>query len=61
MSDSWAKALASYAAAIAAARDPLTDEQLRRIVDAMRELEVQHHAVLIRSLERAKRARAGAT
>jgi chromosome segregation and condensation protein ScpB len=57
----WARALAEYAAAIAAAGDPLTDAQLKRVLDAMRELEVQHYAVLQRSLERAKRARGEAT
>lgn len=56
MSDSWAKALASYAAAIAAARDPLTDEQLRRIEDALLVLKTEHYEVLARARQRAAKA-----
>jgi hypothetical protein len=53
--NAWTKALAEYVAALAQTSDPLTDVQLRRIVDAMQELQLQHHAVLLRALERAKR------
>jgi len=56
MSDTaWTRSLAEYVSAFAQTTDPLTDEQLRRIEDAMTALRQAHYAVLARSAERAAR------
>ena len=54
--NAWTKAVADYVSAVARSEDPLTETQLRRIVDAMQVLQAEHHAVLVRALERAKKS-----
>lgn len=55
----WASAMALYAKAFAECAPRITEEQLRRVTDALNELKRQHYVVLARATERAARARAG--
>lgn len=50
--NAWAAAVAKYAAAFAECSPRITEEQLRRVEDALQELKRQHYAVLARAAER---------
>lgn len=55
----WSAAVARYVAAFAECAPRITEEQLRRVTDALNELKRQHYVVLTQARERAARARAG--
>ena len=53
--------MAEYVTALALAEAEPNEVTIRRVCDAMTQLKAEHYACLLRSVERAKKAREGKT
>lgn len=55
MTNAWAKSVALYVAAMSEVTPPLTEEQLRRVEDALNALRAEHYALIAKAARMAGR------